>query len=178
MTYFGASHLQRWPHSVCRVCFSLSKFTSYLSLCILLNSFSDKISKTWTSLSTETRSFQSLSRFKLFLTPWTTPCQGSLLKLMSIELVLASNHLIFCHPLSILPSIFPSIRVFSNESAVILETKKIKSVTVSIVSPTISHEAMGQNVVILVFWMLGFKSALHSPPLPSSRGSLGLHFLP
>ena len=58
-------------------------------------------------------------------TPWTAACQASLsitnswslLKLMSIESVMASNHLILCHPLLLLPSIFPSIRVFSNESA-------------------------------------------------------------
>ena len=59
------------------------------------------------------------------MTPWTAACQASLsitnsrslLKLMSIELVMPSNHLILCHPLLLLPSIFPSIRVFSNESA-------------------------------------------------------------
>ena len=59
-----------------------------------------------------------------FVTPWTAACQASLsitnsrslLKLMSIESVMPSNHLILCHPLLFLPSIFPSIRVFSNES--------------------------------------------------------------
>ena len=59
------------------------------------------------------------------MTPWTAACQASLsitnsrslLKLMSIELVMPSNHLILCHPLLLLPSIFPSIRVFSTESA-------------------------------------------------------------
>ena len=61
---------------------------------------------------------------QLFATPWTAACQASvsitnsrsLLKLMSIELVMPSNHLILCHPLLLLPSIIPSIRVFSNES--------------------------------------------------------------
>ena len=70
-------------------------------------------------------SVQSLSRVWTFVTPWTTACQASLsitnsqglLKLMSIESVMPSNHLILCHPLLLLPSIFPSIRVFSNESA-------------------------------------------------------------
>ena len=60
------------------------------------------------------------------MTPWTAACQASLfftvsqslLKLMSIESLMLSNHLILCHPLFLLPSIFPSIRVFSNESAV------------------------------------------------------------
>ena len=71
-------------------------------------------------------SVQSLSRVRLFVTPWIAACQASLsitnsqslLKLMSIELVMPSNHLILCCPLLLLPSIFPSIRVFSNESAV------------------------------------------------------------
>ena len=65
-------------------------------------------------------SVQSLSRVQLFVTLWTAACQASLsttnsrnlLKLMSIELVLPSNHLILCHPLLLPPSIFPSIRVF------------------------------------------------------------------
>jgi len=69
-------------------------------------------------------SVQSLSRVRLFVAPWTAACQASLsitnswslLKLMSIELVMPSNHLILCHPLLLSPSIFPSIRVFSNES--------------------------------------------------------------
>ena len=68
---------------------------------------------------------QLLSRVQLFVTPGTTACQASLsftfsrslLKLMSIESVMPSNHLILCHPLLLLPSIFPSIRVFSNELA-------------------------------------------------------------
>ena len=67
---------------------------------------------------------QSLSHVWLFVTPWTAACQDflsitnsqSLLKLMSIEAVRPSNHLILCCPLLLLPSIFPSIRVFSNES--------------------------------------------------------------
>ena len=69
-------------------------------------------------------SVQSLSRVRLFVIPWAAACQASLsitisrslLKLMSIESVMPSNHLILCHPLLLLPSIFPSIRVFSNES--------------------------------------------------------------
>ena len=236
-------------------------------------------------------SVQSLSRVQRFATPWTAARQASpsitnsrsLLKFMSIESVMPSNHLILCRPLLLPPSIFPSIRVFSNESvlrirwpmhwgfsfsigpsneysglisfridwldllavqgtlktllqhhsskasifqcsaffivqlshdywknhsfektdlcqqinidgpllakqcllfnmlsslditilprykrlliswlqspsAVILEPPKIKSVTVSIVSPTISHEVMGPDAMILVFWMLSFKA--------------------
>ena len=67
---------------------------------------------------------QLLSCVRLFATPWTAACQAStsiinswsLLKLVSITLVMPSNHLILCRPLLLLPSIFPSIRVFSNES--------------------------------------------------------------
>ena len=64
-------------------------------------------------------------------------------------------------------------------SAVILEPKKIKSVTVSIVSPYICHEVMELDVIILVFLMLSFKPAFYSPLTPSRIGSLvPLHFLP
>ena len=70
-------------------------------------------------------SVQSLSRVRLFAIPWTAALQASLSitncrsspKPMFIELVMSSNHLILCHPLLFLPSIFPRIRVFSNESA-------------------------------------------------------------
>ena len=70
-------------------------------------------------------SVQSLSCVRLFATPWTVACQASLsitnswslLKLMSIESLMPSNHLILCRPLLLPPSIFPSISVFSSESA-------------------------------------------------------------
>ena len=75
---------------------------------------------------------QSLSHVRLFVTPWTAACQASLsftisqslLKLMSIESVMPSNQLIFCHTLLLLPSVFPSIRVFSNESALCIRWPK------------------------------------------------------
>ena len=75
---------------------------------------------------------QSLSHVQLYETPWTTASQSSLsftisrrlLKLMSIESVKASNHLILCHPLLLLPSIFPRIRDFSNELAVCISLPK------------------------------------------------------
>ena len=68
---------------------------------------------------------ESFSRVRLFLTPWTAAHQAplfftisqSLLNLVSIYLVMPSNHLVLCHPLLLLPSIFPSLRVFSSESA-------------------------------------------------------------
>ena len=74
-------------------------------------------------LSFEISSVQSLSHFRLFATPWTAARQASLsitnyrslLKLMSTESMMPSNHLILCRPLLLPPSVFPSIRVFSNE---------------------------------------------------------------
>ena len=80
-------------------------------------------------------SVQSLSRVRIFATPWTAARQASLsitnswrlFKLMSIKLVKSSNHLIFCHPLLLLPSIFPSIRVFSNESLLRIRWPKYQS---------------------------------------------------
>ena len=79
------------------------------------------------------------------VTPWTAACQAalsitnsrSLLQLMSIELVMPSNHLILCHPLLLLPSIFPSIRVFSNESAL----PKYQSFSISM-SPSNEHSGL------------------------------------
>ena len=75
---------------------------------------------------------QSLNRVWLFATPWTTALQASLsitisqslLKLMSIESVMPSNHLVLCHPLFLLPSIFPSIRVSSSESVICIRWPK------------------------------------------------------
>ena len=83
---------------------------------------------------------QSLSHVWLFATPWTAACQASLsftisqslLKLTSTELVMPSNHLILCHPLSLLPSIYPSIRVFSNESVLRIRWPKYWSFSFSI----------------------------------------------
>ena len=79
------------------------------------------------------KSVQSLSHVRLFATPWTTACQASLpitncqslLKLMSIESVMPSNHLILCHPLLFPPSIIPSIRVFSKESVLRIKWQRI-----------------------------------------------------
>ena len=83
---------------------------------------------------------QLLSCVQLFATPWIVACQASLfitnsrslLKLMSIELVMPSNHLIFCRPLLLLPSVFPSIKVFSNESVLHIRWPKIWSFSFSI----------------------------------------------
>ena len=85
-------------------------------------------------------SVQSLSSVWLFATPWTAARQASLsisssrslLKLMSIELVMPSNHLILCHTFLLLPSIFPSIRVFSNESVLCIRWPKYWSFSFSL----------------------------------------------
>ena len=94
-------------------------------------------------------SVQFISYVQLFATPWTAVCQASLfitnsrslLKLMSIELVMPSNHLILCCPLLLPPSIFPSIRVFSNESALRIRWPKYWSYSFSI-SPSNEYSGM------------------------------------
>ena len=101
-------------------------------------------------------SVQSLSRVRLFATPWTAALQASLFitnsqslpKLMSTESVMPSNHLILCHPLLLLPSIFSSIRVFSNESALRIRWPKYWSSSFSI-SPSIEYSG-------LISWIPGW----------------------
>ena len=92
------------------------------------------------TLSNATAVVPSLSRVQLFATPWTGAHQASLsitnsqslLKLISIESVMPSNHLIVCLPLLLLPSIFPSIRIFSNESALRIKWPKYWSFSYSL----------------------------------------------
>ena len=94
-------------------------------------------------------SVQSLSRVRLFATPWIAARQASLSitnsqslqNLMSIESVMPSSHLILCHPLLLLPSIFPSIRVFSNESALRIRWPKHWSFSFSII-PSNEHPGL------------------------------------
>ena len=94
-------------------------------------------------------SVQSLSHVRLFVTPWTAVQQASLfitnsrslLKLMFAELVMPSNHLILCRPLLLLPSIFPSIRVFSNESVLHIRWTKFWSFRFSI-SPSNEYSGL------------------------------------
>ena len=84
-------------------------------------------------------SVQSLSHVRLFAIPWTAACQASLsitssqslLKLMSIESVMPSNHLIVCHSFLFLPSIFPSIKAFSNELAIRIKCTKYWSFSIN-----------------------------------------------
>ena len=116
-------------------------------------------------------SVQSLSHVRLFATPWTAACQASLsitnswslLKLMSIELVLPSNHLISCHPLLFPPSIFPSIRGFSNQSVLHIRWPKYWSFRFSI-SP--SNEYLG----LISFRVEWFDLQYHS-----SKASISHH---
>ena len=97
---------------------------------------------------------QSQSSVPLFATPWTAACQRSLpctiswslLKITSFATVMLSNHLILCHSLLLLPSIFPSIRVFSNESALCIMWPKYWSFSFSISS---SNEYSG----LISFWL-------------------------
>ena len=97
--------------------------------------------------------FQSLSHVQLFATSWTAACQASLsftiswslLKLMSIESVMPSNYLILCYPLLLLPSIFPSIRVFSNELVLRIRWPKYWSFSFSI-SPSSEYS-----------WLISFR---------------------
>ena len=94
-------------------------------------------------------SVQSLCRVQLFVTPWTAACQASLsftdfwslLKLMSIESQMLSNHLILCLPSLLLPSVFPSIRIFSSESVLCIRWPKYWSFSFS-VSPSNEYSGM------------------------------------
>ena len=124
-------------------------------------------------------SVQQLSRVRYSVTPWTAVFQASLsitntqslLKLMSIELVMPSNHLILCCPLLLLPSIFPSIRVFSNESALRIRWLKYWSFSFNI-SP--SNEYSGLiSFRIDLFDFLAVQETLKSlPQHQSSKASI------
>ena len=104
---------------------------------------------------------QLLSRVRLFATPWTAACQASLsitnsrslLKLTSVDSVMPSNHLILCHPLLLLPSIFPSIRVFSKESILHIRWPKYWSFSFSI-SPGNEYSGLISFRIDVVFILL------------------------
>ena len=107
-------------------------------------------------------SVQLFSRVRLFVTPWTAACQASLsitnswslLKLMSIESVMPSNHLILCHHLLLPPSIFPIIRVFVNESVLHIRWPKYWSFSISI-SP--SNEYL-RLISFKMDWLISLQS--------------------
>ena len=119
-----------------------------------------------------------LSRVRLFVTPWTAACQASLsitnswslLKLMSIELVMPSNHLILCCPLLLLLSIFPSIKVFSNESALHIRWPNYWSFSFSI-SPSSEYSGL---IFFRIDWLdlLAVLGTLKSLQLHGSKASI------
>ena len=119
-------YVHSWVHSVCSV--------SVTYYCLSVCQFS---------------SVQLLSRVQLFETPWTAACEASLsitnsqssLKLMSIESVMPSSHLILCHPRLLLPSIFARIRVFSSESVLWIKWPKYWSFSFSI-SPSKEYSGL------------------------------------
>ena len=116
-------------------CFHLCNFRIYITLEL--------------NVSISFSSVQPLSPVRLFATPWTAACQASLsttnsrslLKLMFIESVMPSNHLILCRPLLLPPSIFPRIRVFSNESVLCIRWPKYWSFSFSI-SPSNEYSGL------------------------------------
>ena len=111
-------------------------------------------------LSVQFSSVQSLSHIRLFVTPWIAACQGSLsitnswslLKIMSIELLMPSSHLILCRPLLLLSPVPPSIRVFSNESTLCMRWPKYWSFSFNI-SPSNEHPG-------LIFFRMGWLDLL------------------
>ena len=120
-------------------------------------------------------SVQSHSRVWLFATPWTAASQASLsitnsrslLKLMSTESVMPSNHLFLCHPLLLLLSIFPSIRVFSNESVLNIRWQKYQSFRFSI-SPSSEYSGL---ISFRMDWLdlLAVQEAQESSPTPQFK---------
>ena len=115
------------------------------------------------------QSVQSLSRVRLFVTPWTAACQASLSitnsrsspKFMSIESVMPSSHLILCRSLLLLPSITPSIRIFSNEPTVCMRWPKYWSFSFSVI-PYKEHQ--GCSPLEWTGWNwgnLGFSNSSH-----------------
>ena len=114
---------------------------------------------------------QSLSCGRLFVTPWTAACQASqsftlsqsLLKFMSIESVMLSNHLTLCHALLLLPSIFPSIRIFSNELALRIRWPKYWSWSFNFsIHPSNEYSEL-LSFRIDWFDLLGVQGTLKSP---------------
>ena len=144
----------------------------------------------WSAVSTsqgrpQSSSVQLLSHVRLFETPWSAACQASLsitnsqnlLKLMSIESVMSSNHLILCCPLLLPTSIFPSIRVFSNESLLCIRWPKYWSFSFSI-SPSSEYSGL-ISFRIDRFDILVVQRTLESSPTPQfkSTNSSALSFL-
>ena len=146
-------------------------FLKINSLRNLISSVIETNSEPYSDLSIHFHTFSSvqlLSHVRLFATPWTAACQASLSiincwsppKPMSIESVMPSNHLTLCRPLLLLPSIFPSIRVFSNESALRIRWPKYWSSSFNI-SPSNEHPGL---ISFRMDWLdlLAFQGTLKS----------------
>ena len=124
---------------------------------------------------------QSLSYVLLFVTAWTAACQTSLsftiswslLKLMSVESMMPSNHLILCGPLFLLPLIFPSIRVFSNESALCIRWPKYWSFSFSI-SPSNEYSGLISFRKFLEVDLINTSKDLNNFKSPDSYGQIPL----
>ena len=120
-------------------------------------------------------SVQLLSHVRLFATPWTAPLQASLfitnsqslLKLLSIKPVMPSNHLILCHPLLLLPSICPTIRIFSNASVLRIRWPMDWSFSFSI-SPSNEYSGL---ISFSIDWfdLLSVQGTLKNPPTPQLK---------
>ena len=127
---------------------------------------------------------RSLSCVRLFVTPWTATCQASLsftisrslLKLMSVESVMPSNHLILCRPLLLLPSVFPSIRVFSNASVLHIRWPKYWSFSFSI-SPCNEYSGL---ISFRMDWLdlLAVQGTQDSSPTPQFKSINSSTFSP
>ena len=180
------THINIFPHVLC-------DFLLWAWIFIWENSFNprDEVGFLWRVFvfplpkHPQFSSVQSLSRVRLFVTPWTAACQAylaitnswSLPKPMSIESVMPSNHLIFCRRLLLLPSIFPSIRVFSNESVLRIRWPKHWSFSLSI-SPSNGYSG---RISFRMDWLdlLAVQGTLKSSPTPQfkSINCLALSFL-
>ena len=122
-------------------------YITLIALCILKNPCISRLNPTWSWC--QFSSVQSLSRVGLYVTPWTAARQASLSitdsrslpKLMSIESMMPSNHLILCHPLLLSSSISPSTRVFSNESVLCIKWPKYWSFSFNI-NPSSEHPGL------------------------------------
>ena len=133
----------------------------------------------------EFSSVKSLSHGRRFATPWTTARQDSLsitnsqslLKLVSTKSVMPSNHFIFCHPLLLLLSIFPSIRVFSNDSVLCIRWPKYWTFSFSISSSNVYSGLISFRMDWLD--LLAVRGTLKSPPTLQFKNinSLALSFL-
>ena len=130
-------------------------------------------------------SIHSLSHVQLFATPWTAACQASLsitnswrlLKFISIESVMPSNHLILCHPLLLLPSILPSVMVISDESGLCIRWTKYWTFSFSI-GPTSEHSGF-ISFRIDVGYPCSPRDSKESSPTPQFKNisSLALSYL-